>query len=106
MPGQTIPTISGSNGRNRLTCTDVRSAPCLPVPAIEEASFSMRSFSVIRSRYPGVVFGNFVVLFAESAWFLARRDDEVVAGLLREGATQPGAAMAREEHYWVFQTGH
>jgi hypothetical protein len=66
----------------------------------------MRSFSVIRSRYPGVLFGKFVVLFAESAWFLARRDDKVVAELLREGATQPRGAMAREEYFWVFQTGH
>ena len=66
----------------------------------------MRSFSVIRSGYPSVLFGKFDVLFAESAWFLAGRDDEIVAELLREGATQPGAAMAREEHYWVFQIGH
>jgi hypothetical protein len=52
------------------------------------------------------LFGRSDVLFAEPAWFLARRDDEVVAQLLRGGATQPGAAMAREECTEISQAGH
>ena len=46
---------------------------------------------------PSVLFGKCHVLFAGTAWFLARRDDAVVVGLLQGGATSPGATMTREE---------
>lgn len=53
-----------------------------------------------------VLFGKFHVLFVESAWFLAKRDNAVVVRLLQGGATPLGAAMAREECIGIFQTGH
>lgn len=45
------------------------------------------------------------MLFVESPWFLARRDDAVVVSLLQGVETLPGAAMAREKCIGIFQTG-
>jgi len=52
------------------------------------------------------VSGKFNVVVAEPAWFLAIRDDAVVASLLQEGATPPGAATAREKCAGIVQSLH
>ena len=48
------------------------------------------------TRRTGVPCGKFVARISEYSAFLARRDDEGLAGLVREGATPPGALRTGE----------